>query len=202
MELLRVDHVLNIYPSVIIQRHPYGDAIAAVQSHDLNRNPDILLVLGTSLKVPGLIQLVKEFAKRVHARPQRLGQAIGATQGVFFVNKTPPPGSQWNQVFDYWIKGDCDAWVDNVQACWRRLSTEARAPSRMSAESHQAWPSTFQSEILKEEGWDNAVPREMTALFLTNVSVLYVSRFDGERRPEAVIISFTKHLGRHGPLPH
>ena len=47
--------------------HSLGDDIATVQSADLSK-PDLLVVMGTSLKVHGLKKLVKEFAKAVHQR--------------------------------------------------------------------------------------------------------------------------------------
>ena len=75
-------------------------------THDLGLAPDVLLILGTSLKVHGFKKIVKEFAKSVHARKN--GKVI-------FVNLSPPAESVWKDAIDYWIDMDCDAWVQDIQ---------------------------------------------------------------------------------------
>jgi NAD-dependent histone deacetylase SIR2 len=64
------------------EAHPLGDDIGAIQASDVSRKPDMLIIMGTSLKVHGLRRLVKEFAKAVHASappdpPQKLKQKTG-----------------------------------------------------------------------------------------------------------------------------
>lgn len=81
-------------------------------THDLGLGPDLMLILGTSLKVHGLKVLVRQFAKAVHSRGGK----------VVFVNFTRPPESSWGDVIDYWVAWDCDAWVgdlrEKVPALW------------------------------------------------------------------------------------
>lgn len=102
------------------QNHPSGDLIGDLQSYDLQRSPDLLLVLGTSLKVHGLKRLVKELAKAVHALPPTKARPDGGKGRVVFVNKTAP-GKEWDGVFDTWVEGECDRWVDGVEREWRRV---------------------------------------------------------------------------------
>ena len=117
--------------------HPLGDDIATVQSADLSKKPDLLIVMGTSLKVHGLKKLVKEFAKAVHQRsaptaanPQSSrtksesslsSLADGNVGKVIFVNKTPPSG-EWGGVIDYHIEGTTDEWAERVLADWKKQS--------------------------------------------------------------------------------
>lgn len=71
-------------------------------------NPDVLLILGTSLHVHGLKTMVKEFAKAVHAK-------AGGKGRVIFVNLSRPSESLWKGVLDCWVSMDCDAWVDSMR---------------------------------------------------------------------------------------
>ena len=75
-------------------------------TQDLKAGPDVLLILGTSLKVHGLKTLVREFAKSVHSR----------TSGrVIFINNEAPAASVWKDVIDCHVHLDTDAWVDNLR---------------------------------------------------------------------------------------
>jgi NAD-dependent histone deacetylase SIR2 len=103
----------------------------------LSKKPDLLIVMGTSLKVHGLKKLVKEFAKAVHQRSapiavnsaqssrtrneSSLSSLVDGNVGkVIFVNKTPPPG-EWGGVIDYHIEGTTDEWAERVLADWKKM---------------------------------------------------------------------------------
>jgi NAD-dependent SIR2 family protein deacetylase len=98
----------KLRPDIVLygEEHPQAHLISTLVQHDLSLGPDMLLILGTSLRVHGLKVLVKEFAKAVHDRGGK----------VVFVNFTKPPESVWSDVIDYWVQWDCDAWVDDLQA--------------------------------------------------------------------------------------
>lgn len=81
----------------------------------------MLVVLGTSLKVHGVKRVVKEFARAVHSLPTTRIRPEGGKGRVVFVNKTAPPGAEWEGVFDYWVKGECDDWVASVEEDWKRI---------------------------------------------------------------------------------
>lgn len=91
--------------------HPLGDDIGDLQTYDLGRNPDMLLIMGTSLKVHGLKRVVKEFAKVVHNRKGGL---------VVFVNATPP-SKEWEGIIDVHVHGETDKWVNRVNDEWKHL---------------------------------------------------------------------------------
>ncbi|KAB5588901.1 Sirtuin 5 and-related class III sirtuin [Ceratobasidium theobromae] len=118
----------TLRPAIVLydEPHPLGDHIGAVQTSDLGKKPDLLIVMGTSLKVHGLRRLVKSFAKAVHSsRPDPTTAAKSASRSllhnVLFVNRTPPPPGEWAGVFDYHVEGDADTWVAQVLSEWKRV---------------------------------------------------------------------------------
>jgi hypothetical protein len=68
-----------------------GESIAQFQNKDVRKNPDLVLVLGTSLKIPGLKNLLKSFSNAL----------------VLFLNLTAPPRDM-ESFIDYHFQGECD----------------------------------------------------------------------------------------------
>ncbi|KAK1759012.1 hypothetical protein QBC47DRAFT_409808 [Echria macrotheca] len=97
----------KLRPDIVLygEEHPHAHLISPIIQHDLSLGPDMLLILGTSMRVHGLKVLVREFAKAVHDRGGK----------VVFVNFTKPPDSVWSDVIDYWVQWDCDAWVGDLR---------------------------------------------------------------------------------------
>jgi NAD-dependent SIR2 family protein deacetylase len=97
----------RLRPDIVLygEEHPSAHLVAPLITHDLSLGPDILLILGTSLRVHGLKVMVREFAKAVHGKGGK----------VVFVNMTKPPESIWGDVIDYWVEWDCDAWVADLK---------------------------------------------------------------------------------------
>lgn len=63
----------------------------SVSDLTLGGGPDLMLVMGTSLKIPGFKKLVKEF-----------GKAVKAKGGLrILVNREEIKGQEWTDVFDY-----------------------------------------------------------------------------------------------------
>ncbi|KZV74873.1 DHS-like NAD/FAD-binding domain-containing protein, partial [Peniophora sp. CONT] len=111
----------TLRPAIVLydEPHPLGDDIGVIQTSDLSRRPDLLVIMGTSLKVHGLRRLVREFAKAVHAGAPE-GKPSTYAYKVVFVNKTPP-GSEWSGVIDYHVGGETDAWAGRVLDDWKRV---------------------------------------------------------------------------------
>jgi NAD-dependent histone deacetylase SIR2 len=115
----------TLRPAIVLydEPHPLGDEIGTIQLADISRKPDMLIVMGTSLKVHGLKKLVKDFAKAVHAcsptsaSNRKTSPLMGK---VVFVNKTSP-GSEWADVIDFHVKGDTDRWVEKVLGDWKKM---------------------------------------------------------------------------------
>ncbi|KZT36602.1 DHS-like NAD/FAD-binding domain-containing protein [Sistotremastrum suecicum HHB10207 ss-3] len=108
----------TLRPAIVLydEPHPQGDLIGKIQTKDLSQKPDLLIIMGTSLKVFGLKKLAKEFAKVVHASSSKNGLGGGK---VIFVNKTAP-GSEWKDIIDYHVQGNTDDWVERVEREWRK----------------------------------------------------------------------------------
>ncbi|KAE9396722.1 DHS-like NAD/FAD-binding domain-containing protein [Gymnopus androsaceus JB14] len=108
----RALRVGSLRPAIVLydEPHPLGDDIGVVQGSDVSRKPEMLIIMGTSLKVHGLKKLVKEFAK----------QSLGPGK-VVFVNKTAP-GSEWAGIIDYHVAGATDEWTERVVEDWRKIS--------------------------------------------------------------------------------
>lgn len=102
----------SLRPAIVLydEPHPYGEAIGDLQAYDLLKKPDLLLVMGTSLKVHGLKLVVREFAKAVHAKNGL----------VVFINLTPP-SKEWEEFIDIHIAGETDVWVKKVEEDWRHF---------------------------------------------------------------------------------
>lgn len=120
----------KLRPDIVLygEEHPRSDLIGTIVQHDLSLGPDMLLILGTSLRVHGLKTVVREFAKAVHSKGGK----------VVFVNFTKPPDSVWSDIIDFWVQSDCDAWVLDIKtrkpALWlppgTALEDEETKPSR------------------------------------------------------------------------
>ncbi|KAF5390650.1 hypothetical protein D9757_002641 [Collybiopsis confluens] len=132
----RALRVGSLRPAIVLydEPHPLGDDIGMVQGLDIARKPDMLIIMGTSLKVHGLKKLVKEFAKAVHTHKSSSTSSsssapLRATKGssaksfagkVIFVNKTPP-SSEWADVIDYHVSGTTDDWTQRVVEEWKKM---------------------------------------------------------------------------------
>lgn len=97
----------TLRPDIVLynEHHPHGERIGELQAMDLKKRPDILIVMGTSLKIVGLKKFVKEAAKVVHA--QKKGKVV-------FVNRTEP-SKEWEDIIDYHVMGDADQWVELLE---------------------------------------------------------------------------------------
>jgi NAD-dependent SIR2 family protein deacetylase len=110
----RATPIGSLRPSIVLydEPHPLGDDIGMLQAHDMSKTPDVMIIMGTSLKVSGLKALVKDFAKAIHGA-KRPGMVV-------FVNATKP-GKEWEGVIDVHVQGETDAWVDKVEEAWKRV---------------------------------------------------------------------------------
>ncbi|KAK2592358.1 NAD-dependent deacetylase hst3 [Conoideocrella luteorostrata] len=118
----------KLRPDIVLygEEHPSSHLISPIVTHDLGLYPDMLLILGTSLRVHGLKVMVREFAKAVHSKGGK----------VIFVNFTKPPESIWRDIIDYWVQWDCDAWVNDLHTRIPKLWQEPEPPkSRKKRES-------------------------------------------------------------------
>ncbi|KAI8326174.1 DHS-like NAD/FAD-binding domain-containing protein, partial [Martensiomyces pterosporus] len=94
-------------PDIVLynETHPQGEIIGTLSEYDLRRRPDLLIVIGTSLRIPGVKRMVREMSRCVRACSLRAKRA-GAGKSIFINRDEPPKG--WEDVFDYFVSGDAD----------------------------------------------------------------------------------------------
>jgi NAD-dependent SIR2 family protein deacetylase len=98
----------SLRPNIVLygEEHPQNALLSPYVPYDAGSQPDVLIIMGTSLKVFGLQKIIREFAKATHA--QKKGKVI-------FVNRTRPAESVWDSFIDYFVPMDCDDWIDDLK---------------------------------------------------------------------------------------
>lgn len=82
------------------EQNPDDEAIGFVVKADLGARPDAVIVVGTSMEIPGVKRMVREMCGVVRGR--RDGVAI-------WINRGPPPvGKEFEDCWDLVVAGDCD----------------------------------------------------------------------------------------------
>ncbi|GAA5827738.1 hypothetical protein JCM3770_000542 [Rhodotorula araucariae] len=121
-------------PDVVLygEEHKDGDRVGEITQRDLmGARPDLLLVVGTTLKVKGTKRLVRELAKVI--KPvSRSGEADAdavapapaprrkpskpAVHAIYLNAEFPAPAKEWADVFDVWLRGDIQQFVAALAA--------------------------------------------------------------------------------------
>ena len=143
----------KLRPNVVLynEAHKDGEGVGEVVQKDLigsskgkgRSGADLLLVVGTSLRVPGTKRMVREFAKAVRARgaptkDESSGLATPAPsprrsptadeepipRAVYINLDFPVPTREWEGVFDAWIQGDAQLFSKMLHA---EIEKEAKA---------------------------------------------------------------------------
>ncbi|KAM6504399.1 DHS-like NAD/FAD-binding domain containing protein [Amanita muscaria] len=109
----------RLRPSVVLYNevHRDGEDVGEIIREDSTGSStgkgrsgaDLLLVVGTSLRVLGTKRMVREFAKAVHGRrPSSCPSPAdpSAIKTVYLNLEFPVPARDWNGVFDVWLRGD------------------------------------------------------------------------------------------------
>lgn len=98
----------SLRPNIVLygEEHPQNSLLSPFVPFDASSQPDVLIIMGTSLKVFGLQKIIREFAKAVHATKK--GKVV-------FVNRTKPAESVWDSYIDYFVPMDCDDWVADLR---------------------------------------------------------------------------------------
>lgn len=108
----------KLRPRIVLynEHNPDEDAIGAVVTSDLRSRPDAIIVVGTSLKIPGVKRIVKEMCGVVRSRQN--GVSV-------WINRDPvPAGREFDNCWDLVVRGDSDEvarhinlrdWNENVE---------------------------------------------------------------------------------------
>lgn len=148
----------SLRPNIVLygEDHPQNSLLSPFVPFDASSQPDVLIIMGTSLKVFGLQKIIREFAKAVHATKK--GKVI-------FVNRTKPAESVWDSYIDYFVPMDCDDWVADLRVrrsdLWLRqgelglnvtkpVSQKSKRKSQEIAEDQVAQPATKKQKLVVE----------------------------------------------------
>ena len=95
-------------PRIVLynEHNPDEEAITSVMNADARSRPRVLVVAGTSLKIPGVRRLVKTLCPVIRSRKD------GVTM---FINSEPPVGKEFENCFDLVVQGSTDQVADVVQ---------------------------------------------------------------------------------------
>ena len=106
---VRTDHagkrshgIGKLRPRIVLynEHNPDEDAIGAVVASDLRSRPDAVIVVGTSMKIPGVKRIVREMCGVVR------GRRDGLT--VWINHEQPPVGKEFEDCWDLVVTGACD----------------------------------------------------------------------------------------------
>lgn len=156
----------KLRPDIVLygEEHPSAHLISPIITNDLSLSPDLLLILGTSLRVHGLKVMVREFAKTVHSKGGH----------VVFVNFTKPPESIWGDIIDYWVQWDCDAWVADLE---ERVPTLWKDPEPKKPRQKKVKPPPANPRALQDT--------KVTGAYCTSKVLNELKRITGQKKPAA-----------------
>ncbi|KAK0730487.1 DHS-like NAD/FAD-binding domain-containing protein [Lasiosphaeris hirsuta] len=92
----------RLRPRIVLynEYNPDEEAIGMVSKADLRRVPDAVIVVGTSLKIPGVRRIVKEMCQLTRSRRDGI---------TAWINLEPEPqGAEFKDCWDYVVQGKCD----------------------------------------------------------------------------------------------
>ncbi|KAG5652026.1 hypothetical protein H0H81_006579 [Sphagnurus paluster] len=153
----------KLRPSVVLynEAHKDGEGVGEIVQRDLigsskgkgRSGADLLLVVGTSLRVPGTKRMVREFAKAVRSRGSSSSNSSPASsprpsppndeeppvKSIYLNLDFPAPTREWEGVFDAWIQGDAQGFAEMLhQEIERETATKELAAERKRRREEEA----------------------------------------------------------------
>lgn len=92
----------KLRPRIVLynEHNPDEEAIGAVVTSDLRNRPDAIIVVGTSMKIPGVKRIVREMCGVVRSKQNGISM---------WINQDPVPlGKDFEDCWDLVVKGECD----------------------------------------------------------------------------------------------
>ena len=173
---VRTDHagkrshgIGKLRPRIVLynEHNPDEEAIGAVVGSDLRARPDAIIVVGTSMKIPGVRRIVREMCGVVRSR--RDGLAI-------WVNRDPPPlGKEFEDCWDLVVKGSSDKvaqqWSDANRGYMECTDSEMERAKQRTGDVQVVIKS--QHEKLMSHGMltPSASPTPPTAKVMLNIKI-------------------------------
>ncbi|CCD23582.1 NAD-dependent histone deacetylase HST4 NDAI_0B05490 [Naumovozyma dairenensis CBS 421] len=107
---LRARSIGKFRPSIVLynELHPSGEEIMQFNKIDLKKFPDLLVIVGTTLKIPGVISMVKNFVTKIKSRKNGI---------ILFIANELPSQRIIDIIghIDLIVLGDCQAIPDLVE---------------------------------------------------------------------------------------
>ncbi|KAI1797322.1 DHS-like NAD/FAD-binding domain-containing protein [Ganoderma leucocontextum] len=192
----------KLRPSVVLynEDHKDGEEVGNVVRKDLmgsskgkgRAGADLLLVVGTSLRVPGTKRIVREFSKAVRSRhaamnaPPTDEPTISAhglvtptpsprrspaedeeppIRTIYLNLDFPVPTREWEGVFDVWIRGDAQAFARMVhEELEKEEQAKEAAKGRKRRREEAAAENARLAEEREREGEEAGVQSDITSL--------------------------------------
>jgi NAD-dependent SIR2 family protein deacetylase len=202
-------------PSIVLynEDHREGERVGDMVKRDLTGGktkrapPDLLLVAGTSLRVPGTKRIVKEFSKAARSGVNGgsgSGNANGESRSstpsggdddrpirtIYLNLDFPMPAREWESTFDVWVQGDVQEFVKRVRRAMKiedgvRKLREERSMARLATAG----------EKRKREREEDVTTRSLeSAMDASSISLL-----GGKRRKLVPVIQ--RNAGSHIASP-
>jgi NAD-dependent SIR2 family protein deacetylase len=99
-------------PDVVLygEDHARGEDIAEIWKKDIGV-ADLLLVVGTSMKVDGIQTMIRTFAQSIS---RKHGKKKAPFLSSIYLNTELSSQQRWSNVFDCWVKGDCELFAKTL----------------------------------------------------------------------------------------
>jgi hypothetical protein len=104
-------------PDIILygEPHPRSEEIAQTVAKDVKKI-DLLLVVGTGMKVDGIQHVIRSLAQAATSRMVRKTAISSLPTASIYMNMEFSGQSKWLDIFQCWVKGDCEEFATMVRA--------------------------------------------------------------------------------------
>lgn len=171
--------VLKVSVVLYGEEHKQASRVGEIAEKDLLKaaRPDVLIVAGTTLRIPGVKKIVKELAKVIK---QPIKEAIRDAEGnftgeyteredpskrVIFVNRDAPnPEKTWNEVFDTFVQGDAQAFAALVRQEIQALKNPSPLPAAANVAAHEQKESVVHVQTSLTACWGSSKHASIGAL--------------------------------------
>ncbi|KTW28518.1 hypothetical protein T552_01777 [Pneumocystis carinii B80] len=94
-------------PGIVLygNTHPIQDFLGELTASDVKKWPDLLMIIGISLKFIPINSLIKDISKIVHTNGGK----------VIFVNRMEPSNNEWKGIIDWYVDADSDEWIEGLK---------------------------------------------------------------------------------------
>ena len=178
----------KLRPSVVLynELHKDGEEVGEAVKRDLLGNPkgkgrtgaDLLIVVGTSLRVPGTKRMVREFAKAIRSRSaasstlwqndpssstasssqRSISEDEDTPIKTIYLNLDfPVPTREWEGVFDVWLRGDAQTFAHLVQG---EIEREEKAKEAATERKRRREELKAEAAALQAAQMDEALRRD------------------------------------------